>query len=354
MKLGWKGALGILLSVVCLYFAFRNVRFADAYRAVRDANYALMILAVIAATGMFALRALRWRTILDPVAPKLPFGPLWRSIAMGQMMTNILPARTGEIVRPYALTREVPSVPFAMSLASIAVDRVFDAIVVLLLLGLSMLSPGLPSSLSIMGRDVTTTQMVRFLGVAPIVLLVVLYALVFFPDRLIKLFEAFARPVSRTLEEKGSEMLRRFADGLSVLRNPGHFIAVFLWTLAHWLLQPLAFWLAMRAFGISAPIQSTLFVQGVIVVAVALIPSPGFFGVFEAAGAAALAAYGVESTLGTTRALAFHVTTFIPITLLGAYYFARAGLSLGEIGGASKDPELGTPTVGAERRREEQ
>ena len=136
MKLGWKGALGILLSVVCLYFAFRNVRFADAYRAVRDANYALMILAVIAATGMFALRALRWRTILDPVAPKLPFGPLWRSIAMGQMMTNILPARTGEIVRPYALTREVPSVPFAMSLASIAVDRVFDAIVVQLLLGL--------------------------------------------------------------------------------------------------------------------------------------------------------------------------------------------------------------------------
>ena len=356
MKLGWKGALGILLSAVFLYFAFRNVHWADAWRAARQANYGLLLLAVIAATGMFPLRAMRWRTILDPVAPKLPFGPLWRAIAMGQMVTNVVPGRFGEIVRPYALTREVgrDKVPFAMSLASIAVDRVFDAIVVLLLLGISMLSPGLPSSLTIMGHTVTLTQMVRYLGLAPIVLLLLLYALVFFPERLIKLFEVFARPVSRALEEKGSQMLRRFADGLSVLRNPGHFIAVFLWTLAHWLIQPLAFWIAMQAFGISVPIQATLFVQGAIVVGVALVPSPGFFGVFEAAGAAALAAYGVDSTLGSTWALVFHVATFVPITLVGAYYFARTGLTLGEIGGASRDPDADTPTEGAKRRREEQ
>ena len=356
MKLGWKGALGIVLSVVFLYFAFRNVHWTDAWRAAQQAHYGLLLLSVIAATGMFALRAIRWRTILDPVAPKLPFGPLWRAIAMGQMVTNVVPGRFGEIVRPYALTREVGenTVPFPMSLASIAVDRVFDAIVVLLLLGLSMLSPGLPSTLTIAGHTLTLSQIIRYLGIAPIALLVILYALVFLPDRLIKLFEAFARPISHSLEVKGSQMLRRFADGLSVLRNPRHFIAVFLWTLAHWLLQPLAFWLAMKAFNVPAPIQSTLFVQGVIVAAVALSPSPGFFGVFEAAGAAALAAYGVDQTLGTTWALVFHVATFIPITVIGAYYFARAGLTLGEISTASKDPESGTPTVGAKRRREEQ
>jgi uncharacterized protein (TIRG00374 family) len=339
MKFGWKGALGIVLSVVFLYLAFRKINWSAAFDAARHANYGLLALSVVAATGMFVLRARRWRTILDPVAPALPFGPLWRAIATGQMVTNILPGRAGEIVRPYVLSREVPSVPFSMSLASVAVDRVFDAIVVLLLLGVSMLSPGLPGTLEIEGHTLTLTQIVRYFGLAPIALLVLLYALVFFPDRLIKLFEAFARPVSRALETKGSQMLRRFADGLSVLRNPKHFTAVFLWTLAHWLLQPLAFWLAMLAFGIHAPIAATLFVQGVIVAAVAIIPSPGFFGVFEAAGAAGLAAYGVDPTLGTTWALVFHVATFIPITLIGAYYFARTGLTLGEIGSASKSPD---------------
>src|SRR3954468_7600531 len=160
MKLGWKGALGILLSVVFLYLAFRNVHWSDAYRSTREANKSLLLLSVVAPTGMFALRAIRWRAILNPVAPKLPFGPLWRAIAMGQMVTNVVPGRFGEIVRPYALTREVgpKTVPFPMSLASIAVDRVFDAIVVLLLLGISMLTPGLPSSLPIMGHTVTLTQ----------------------------------------------------------------------------------------------------------------------------------------------------------------------------------------------------
>ncbi len=336
MKFGWKGALGVLVAGVCLYFAFRNFQFATAAREARNANYWLLLLSVIAATGMFPLRAFRWRAILSPIAPNIPFGPLWRSITIGQMMTNVLPARSGEIVRPYALSREVPSVPFSMSLASVAVDRVFDAIVVLLLLGIAMLRPGLPTKLDVMGTTLTLTQMVRTLAVAPLVLLALLYALVFFPDRAIRLFELFARRVSKTLEVRGSEMLKRFADGLSVLRNPTHFLSVFSWTLAHWLLQPLAFWLSMRAFGIDAPWEATLLVQGVIVVAVAVVPTPGFVGVFEAAGAAGLAAYGFDTTRGGTWALVFHIATFIPITLIGAYYAARAGITMDEVGRAAK------------------
>jgi hypothetical protein len=33
----------------------------------------------------------------------------------------------------------------------------------------------------------------------------------------------------------------------------------------------------------------------------------------------------------------FHIASAIPITLFGAYYFARAGLTMNEIGGASGD-----------------
>src|SRR4051794_33046388 len=193
MKFGWKGALAVVLSVACLYYAFHNLQWSQAWRDARNANPWLLLLSVVSATGMFVLRARKWRTILDPVAPNVPFGALWRSVAIGQMATNIVPGRTGEIVRPFALSREMPSIPFAMSLASIAVDRVFDAIVVLLLLGVSMLGPGLPDKLVIKDQTLTISQMVRTLGLLPLVLLVALYALVFFPDRLIRLFEAFAR-----------------------------------------------------------------------------------------------------------------------------------------------------------------
>ena len=87
---------------------------------------------------MFPLRARRWRTILDPVAPKLPLGPLWRSMAIGMMVNNVVPLRAGEFARAFALTREVPAVSFSTALASLVVDRVFDAIVVLLLLAVGV------------------------------------------------------------------------------------------------------------------------------------------------------------------------------------------------------------------------
>src|SRR6476620_8430326 len=102
MKFGWKGALGLVVTAVCLYFAFRNTEWATAVEQARNANYFLLALSAVAATGMFPLRAIRWRAILDPVAPKLPLGPLWRTVAIGQMVTNTVPLRAGELARSYA------------------------------------------------------------------------------------------------------------------------------------------------------------------------------------------------------------------------------------------------------------
>ncbi|MEO7084932.1 MAG: lysylphosphatidylglycerol synthase transmembrane domain-containing protein, partial [Gemmatimonadaceae bacterium] len=145
MRFGWRGAIGIAISIACLYFAFRNVAFASAWDSARHANYLLLLLGAACTSLMFPLRARRWRTILDPVAPKLPFGVLWRSTAIGMMVNNVVPLRAGEFARAYALTRERPEISFSTALASLVVDRLFDAIVVLLLLAVGMLAPGFPA-----------------------------------------------------------------------------------------------------------------------------------------------------------------------------------------------------------------
>src|SRR5690348_9990222 len=113
MKFSWRGALGIAISILCLYFAFRHVDFANAVERAKSANYWLLLLGAIGATGMFPLRARRWQTILDPVAPKLPLGKLWRATAIGMMVNNVVPLRAGEFARAFALTREEPSVSFS-------------------------------------------------------------------------------------------------------------------------------------------------------------------------------------------------------------------------------------------------
>ena len=351
MRFGWRGALGIALSAVLLWFAFRGVPWPEVATEIRRANLGLLLLSAIAATGIFPLRARRWRTILDPIAPRLPFGALWRATAIGMMVSNIVPARAGELARAYALSRETERVPFSAAFASIAVDRVFDTLLVLLLMFVAMLSPAFPGAGLLVRRSATV-------GVgAVIIALAVLYCVVFFPAQIISLFELFARRVAPRFEERGKAILTSFASGLSVLRSPRRFAEVFWWALLHWLLNACAFWIGFKAVGVPAPLSAALFVQAIIAIGVALPSSPGFFGAFELAGKIALGVYGVTESLAITWAVGFHILSYIPITLIGGYYFARLGLRLDDIreagtaGRSGDEPRTGRadarPGVGA-------
>lgn len=337
MRIGLRGALGIGLSVVLLLWALHDVSPAQVWNELRRADPWYFLAATIAGTLIFPLRAIRWRVILEPVAPDIAFGPLWRSTAIGMMVNNVVPARAGELARAYALAREEPRVSFSAGIASLAVDRLFDAIVVLLLMLYAMLDPRFGASAIAEYRAYAVSAAITG-GVGLGVVLVGLYAIVFFPARFIALFELFARRVAPRVERRGAEVLRRFAEGLGVLRRPRRFAAVIWWTALHWLLQAFSFWLGFRAVGIPAPFSAALLVNGLIAIGAALPQAPGFFGSFEIAARIGLALYAVPSGRALSWALGYHILTFIPITLIGLYYFAKLGMHFGELQEAEADP----------------
>lgn len=329
MKLGWRGALGIALSAGGLWWALHGVPWHDVVDRWRDANVLLVIACAAAATAIFPVRAIRWRVILDPVAPRIPLGPLWRAVAIGMMVNNVVPARAGELARAYALTRERPEVSFTTSLASLVVDRLFDGAAVLLLMAASMLDPRFLGVREIAGWSLQSAAVV-VIGLT-ILGFVVLYLLAGYPRQTIAMYEAFARRVAPAIEARGSGILTSFAGGLSVLRSPARFIAVLFWAVVHWMINALAFWLAFRALHIDAPYSAALFVQGVIVAFVSIPSTPGFAGLFESGGRVGMAAFGIPASAAAAWALTFHVVSYIPITLIGAWYLTRAGISYGDI-----------------------
>lgn len=328
MKLSWRSAIGIALSAVLLWWTLRDVSLSTVWTELSQASIPLFFLSTLAATLIFPLRALRWRTILQPVAPNQPLGALWRATAIGMMTNNLVPARAGEIARAYALTRQT-GVPFATSIASLAVDRLFDMVVLLLLGVAAFLDPAFPRTAEIAGQSLGDIAQGSI--VIAVVMVGALYGLAIFPTYVIRAFEIFARRISPTLEAKGKSVLIRFSEGLSVLRQPGRFTAVLAWTIAHWLLNALGFWLGFKAVGIDLPFSAALFLQTLIAVGVALPSAPGFFGVFEKFATVGLAIYGVSANQATSWAIGFHILSFIPITLIGIWYFARLGLHMKEI-----------------------
>jgi hypothetical protein len=340
MRGHWRTALGVALSVAFLYLTLRQIDVDQLMSALRGTNVPLLVLSSATATVIFWLRAIRWRVILDPVAPRLPLGILWRSTAIGMMVNNLYPARPGEIVRAYALTRETDRVGFSAAFASLAIDRMFDALTLIVLLLVGMIGLQAPDDALVTGHRLQSYVIVSGALVAALVL--VLYSLVFFPGRIIGVYEAFARRVAPRFEDRGRDLLHSFSMGLGVLRSPGRFAAVFLWTLLHWLVNALAFWIGFLAVGIHVPFGAALLTQGLIAIGVSIPSSPGFVGVFEYLGKVSLSLYGLPSERATAWALAYHLFSFIPITVIGLYYASRLKLTMREARSATSAAS-GTP-----------
>jgi uncharacterized protein (TIRG00374 family) len=224
------------------------------------------------------------------------------------------------------------------------VDRVFDAVVVLSMMFVAMLLPSFPAGAAASVARLALGGVIFVVGVV-----LMLYLIVFFPARIITLYELLARRVAPRFEARGRAVLEAFANGLSVLRSPRRFFAVFWWAVLHWLVNALAFWIAFEAVGIDAPFGMALFTQGIIAIGVAVPSSPGFFGAFEAFGRIALAVYGLSQTVAVTWAVGFHLLSFFPITFIGAYYFARAGLTFAELGSGGAKRAADVPNEHAGR-----
>jgi uncharacterized protein (TIRG00374 family) len=345
VRLDWKSALGILLSVLLLWWVLHDQPLADVWAAVRASDWWLWTRRRSRPRSCSRSAPAAGGRSSDRSTGRVAFGPLWRATAIGMMVNNVAPARAGELARAYALTREVPRVSLATSFASLAVDRVFDAIVLLLLLFVAPLDPAFPRGGTLYGQSVPVLARGGMIAVAA--LLAALYGLVAFPDVAERVFRTLARRLAPRLEARGAGALRAFAAGLGVLRSPGRFAAVFGWTLAHWLLAAWSLWLGFRAVGIAAPFTAAIFLNSVSSVATAVPSSPGFFGVFESVSKVVLQLYDVDPTRAVSWALAYHLLTFVPITAIGAVYAVRLGVGLRELTGASAGGAPPPPGGGA-------
>ena len=319
-------ALGIGVSVALLAWALRGVSAEAVLRHIAGARPGPLVAAVIVATISFPLRLMRWRLLLrDERGEPYPLAPLWHAIALGFMANNLLPLRAGELIRSYTAAR-LTRARFTTVISSVAVERIFDALTVVALLSFALLTSELPSSVTVAGTSVT--QLARAGGVASMLALLLAVMVVAAPlaaERLVRRLLPTARLADRIVD-----LIEGVRQGLAVLRSPARLAGVIVWSLVIWLVNGLAFYLGFAAFDIPVSYAGALLMQGLLVLGISVPSTPGFFGPFEAVIVAVLALYGVPGSLAFSYALAFHVTTFVPITLLGLWSLTRTpeGFSL--------------------------
>lgn len=311
--------MGLAVSAGLIWFAFRRTPFSDVWQEITAMRIAPMLLAVILATVPFALRVPRWALLLrDDDGQPIANRKLWHAIAIGFAANNVLPFRLGELLRMGAISRLAP-VAFPAALASVAVERVIDALTAAALLALGLLLVELPPDSTIAAKATTV-------GILALIALAAAIAVARWPRLATGPIRALC-PAGR-FQDVLLSVVERLAAGLGALSDRRRAVPVVAWSLAVWLINGSAFWMAFAAFNIEVSFAGALVLQSVLMIGIALPSSPGYVGVFETAIMVALATlFGVPERVGLAYAIAYHVLTFVPITLLGVHSLLTTGLS---------------------------
>jgi uncharacterized protein (TIRG00374 family) len=323
-----RAALVLLLTIGLLAFFLRGVDVRGVWEATRHADGRLLIAGIFVTMLNYVLRAVRWQYLLAPIGPTR-FSTAFRTTVIGFAASFLLPARPGEVLRPYLLARH-EGLPPTAAFATIILERLLDLVTVLLLFGLFVVLVD-PVSL----RDPVLYGRVKLGGLvaaaASVAGLAVFFLLAGHPERL----GAWALRVERVLPAKLAHAVARFvetfAQGLAVMRQPMRLLVSLILSFPLWLSIAAGIWITSRAFHMTFGYLGSFLVMTLLVVGVAM-PTPGQIGGFHAMYKIAVVTfYGVPEATAVGGAIVLHAISFVPVTLLGLVFMAREGLSLGRM-----------------------
>jgi uncharacterized protein (TIRG00374 family) len=320
----WQFWLGMAISAVLLWDALRGFQLAEAWEIIRSAHYWWLIPGVAIYFLAVVARAWRWHYLLRPIK-SISTKAMFPVVAIGYMGNNIYPARAGELLRAYIL-RHREDVAISASLATILVERGLDGVVMLAFVFINLPELATLTADSGFAGSIQTLAIIGTVVFFSAVLVFILMAV--FPKRAMQLVEWFtARLLPERFRSQVNDLSERFLDGFAALRSPLDVFMVLITSIVIWLLETGKYWFVMHAFPFQVSFFALMLMNGIVNLATTIPSAPGYVGTFDRPGIAVLEAYGVKKSLATSYTLVLHAALWLPITLLGAYYMTREGLS---------------------------
>jgi len=343
--------IGIIVSLVFLGWVLYNENLVEVWQSILQAQYWVLIPALgLYFAGVF-VRAIRWRILLKPILPREGLVETFQVVTIGYMANDVLPARMGELVRAYVLSRRT-GVRKTPILATIFVERVFDGITMIgfaagVIIYALVWDRGafMTGSEGALGKLLTELSLpiaiaaVIFLG-----LLVAFIAIASSRSRAERVVHRMLRFLPGRLRERGERLATSFVDGLGALRSASSLVLVLLTSVIAWLLEAgMYFVLGTWGFNLlGGDGQPLPFYAYILATAFAnlstLIPqAPGYVGVFDAIAKSVFAgAFGASKQLATAYVLVLHAALILPVTLLGFIYLWRESLSWKDLTGLER------------------
>lgn len=311
-----KYAAGVIITLLALWLSFKDLE----WRAVADAfarvNLFWAVIALLSTLLSVHIIGWRWRLLLQSKTP-VSLRELFRINIIGQYINIIIPARFGELLRAWLLSRRYP-ISGSYALGTIAIEKFVEFFIIIFLVALAPFFVTFQDRL----RAHTVTLLI-------FALLVPLAVLTIWKRDLVRrqlarcawLFPAAIRQRLLNFLDKGLE-------AFSQLKNVKITLPLVLSTLLIVLSQVLTCQILFLAFGLKLYFLEALVLQVALIIGMSIPSAPGKIGVFEYTVLIALSMFSVDKNNALGYGLVLHVIAYLPKIILGFIYMSTMNISL--------------------------
>jgi uncharacterized protein (TIRG00374 family) len=307
----------VALSLLAGYLAFRGVHLEELLVSLQQVDLLFVALILILIATAQILRSFRWGLLLEPIKP-LRQRLLLPITCVGFLFIWVLPARLGEMARPYLL-RQNSEVGLSAAMGSVVLERLIDASVLVVLMAICLPAVRLP------GWILSSFQAFVFVLIASGLLLLL--------GSIPRFQGMFLQFLSRVAPEALVEFIKRlfetFYTGMQAVASIRRLLAIVILSLVIWGTTAAAYMVLFRSMDLQLGWLAAITVLVLTCIGISLPSAPGFIGNYHYACVVALTLFGVVKETALAFAIVNHFLTLAVIVLMGVYSMNMSKLKVG-------------------------
>ncbi len=308
--------IGILVSVLSLYFALRNVDLAAVWSSIMQANVFYVGLAVLSGIAGAWAKGIRWKILIGSNGNHIPFLTIFGSHVAGQMLNLLFPARLGDVSRAYVVGGMGPGRTFV--LGTVVLEKFLDMVSYALLFFLLLVLMPLPPWISDSG---IAFSIVTLLCIATVIFMIRQR------DLFLNILERIIVWLPEQFQQKTSSRLQSGLSSLDILEQRTDRYRLIAWTACIWMIAVLNNYVVLLALdmSLSQSLIASMVVLAVLQIGISLPSAPAKIGVFEYGCVVALALFGVEQAPAFSYGVLLHAIVMLPLIFGGAIFLVGIG-----------------------------
>jgi hypothetical protein len=303
-----KIIISLAISLVAGYLALRNVQLDQVMAGIKQADVVSVVVVMILLTAAQVLRSLRWGLLLAPLE-RFSQRLLLPVTCIGFLFVWILPARLGELARPYLLSQN-SKVDLSPAMGSVVLERLIDSIFLVVLLAICLPALQLPSLI------LSSFKGFVFILLAA-VLLVLLGSLPGFRERF---FQVAARILPASVSDFLTRIAETFYSGMQAVTSLKRLLVILTLTSVIWAGTLAIFLVLFRSMDMELGLLAGITVLVLTCIGIALPAAPGFIGNYHYACVVALGLFGVGKDIALAYAILLHFLTLVVLVVMGVFF----------------------------------